>query len=169
MEACVARVCGGLSCPHCLQQLTHKVYVRLLPMSKAKPSPKKASSSATSSSSSSAEVGDLALRDQLEKLDLIGEGHSAKVFRALRKDTGQMVAIKEVPLVLDAGTSPEPILEQLKTLHQSSHEGVVNFLGAYYRFHQFHRKSICPVVHCVDLSSLHCLLFYCLVYPLILF
>lgn len=66
----------------------------------------------------------------LERLELIGEGRSAKVYKAKRKDTGEIVAVKVVPLVLESGA--DHILDQLETLHGSEHEGIVDFKGAFY-------------------------------------
>jgi serine/threonine protein kinase/polyhydroxyalkanoate synthesis regulator phasin len=62
----------------------------------------------------------------------LGRGQFGKVFKGVKKDTGEPVAIKCVPIDLDADEETfRPIAKEIQMLKDCNHPNIVGFYGAY--------------------------------------
>ena len=73
---------------------------------------------------------DIAL-DELEVLGIVGRGSSGSVQRAVHAPTGNMLAIKVVQMNVQADVRKN-IIQELRTLHQSSCQHIVPYHGAFF-------------------------------------
>eukprot|EP00276_Gloeochaete_wittrockiana_P021902 CAMPEP_0184349714 /NCGR_PEP_ID=MMETSP1089-20130417/36429_1 /TAXON_ID=38269 ORGANISM="Gloeochaete wittrockiana, Strain SAG46.84" /NCGR_SAMPLE_ID=MMETSP1089 /ASSEMBLY_ACC=CAM_ASM_000445 /LENGTH=390 /DNA_ID=CAMNT_0026682131 /DNA_START=39 /DNA_END=1211 /DNA_ORIENTATION=+ len=76
-------------------------------------------------------IADLNIQD-LKLLDVVGQGSSGVVQRALHTRTGRILAIKVVPLNTKEDKVRKQILLELRTLHDSACKYIVSFHGAFY-------------------------------------
>eukprot|EP01097_Dermamoeba_algensis_P005442 TRINITY_DN3460_c0_g2_i2.p1 TRINITY_DN3460_c0_g2~~TRINITY_DN3460_c0_g2_i2.p1 ORF type:complete len:320 (-),score=50.87 TRINITY_DN3460_c0_g2_i2:298-1257(-) len=78
---------------------------------------------------SEVEISDIT---QLKDLgDVLGSGSSGAVTKVQHRETKKIYALKVIPLVVTEDTRKK-ILQELRTLHESSHESIVRFYGAFY-------------------------------------
>eukprot|EP00741_Cyanophora_paradoxa_P014976 tig00020830_g14449.t1 len=92
-----------------------------------------ASASSSTGSEHEDEVPLVGLKlDEIQLLEVIGQGASGAVHRARHKPSGRMLAIKIVPLNVVEEKVRKQILQELKTHHEAQSKHIVLFHDAFY-------------------------------------
>jgi hypothetical protein len=90
--------------------------------------------------------------DELADFQHVADGSSGRVSRCRHVASGQLIAVKEIPVQLDPSQAPA-VIEQLRTLYASTHPNNLGFHGVAY---QQLGASSCVVLYTefMDLGSL---------------
>eukprot|EP00300_Choanocystis_sp_HF-7_P041580 c8353_g1_i1.p1 GENE.c8353_g1_i1~~c8353_g1_i1.p1 ORF type:complete len:323 (-),score=63.25 c8353_g1_i1:76-1044(-) len=71
-------------------------------------------------------------KDSLEIMGEIGRGSFGVVYKVLHRDTGAILALKEISMAIDDKGEQDRLICELETLNDSNYEYLVNLKGVYF-------------------------------------